>query len=377
MSLQGNAIKRFQEFLERPQNRLVEEAVAAGRMPIAYSCCSVPEALLMVDKLVPVRLRAPGVAGTEIADNYLSNMICSLARSLLECAIDDGYNLMRGWVIIPSCSHMQRFFDNLEYLKKLEFSHVIDMPRKETGVTVNWLVEEIEMLAKKLSSHFGIDMSESSIKKAIKEWYDVAGILRDIGDLRKSPNPSITGWEYHNVLMASQVSPKDLILPYIREFQKEIKNRKNEKRYRARLMLVGGMIDDPEYIRLIEAQGGLVVADRFCTGSIPGLLPIDTNKAPFRALAEHSFHRIRCPRMMPDFDKRIQTIVNAVREYKVDGVVIEIIKFCDLWGVDSAPMVKALRDMGIPVLKLEREYRQGGEGQLSTRIQAFIESMGK
>jgi benzoyl-CoA reductase/2-hydroxyglutaryl-CoA dehydratase subunit BcrC/BadD/HgdB len=81
--------------------------------------------------------------------------------------------------------------------------------------------------------------------------------------------------------------------------------------------------------------------------------------------------------MMPDFDKRIQTIVNAVREYKVDGVVIEIIKFCDLWGVDSAPMVKALRDMGIPVLKLEREYRQGGEGQLSTRIQAFIESMGK
>jgi len=29
------------------------------------------------------------------------------------------------------------------------------------------------------------------------------------------------------------------------------------------------------------------------------------------------------------------------------------------------------------VLKLEREYRLGAEGQLRTRVQAFIESMGK
>ena len=36
-------------------------------------------------------------------------------------------------------------------------------------------------------------------------------------------------------------------------------------------MVVGGHLHDPEFIRLIESQGGLVVADRFCTGSIPGL----------------------------------------------------------------------------------------------------------
>jgi benzoyl-CoA reductase/2-hydroxyglutaryl-CoA dehydratase subunit BcrC/BadD/HgdB len=41
------------------------------------------------------------------------------------------------------------------------------------------------------------------------------------------------------------------------------------------------------------------------------------------------------------------------------------------------PLVTALRDNGIPVLKLEREYRLGGEGQLRTRVQAFLESMGR
>jgi benzoyl-CoA reductase/2-hydroxyglutaryl-CoA dehydratase subunit BcrC/BadD/HgdB len=81
--------------------------------------------------------------------------------------------------------------------------------------------------------------------------------------------------------------------------------------------------------------------------------------------------------MMEDFDRRLQVIIDTVKEYNVDGVVIEIIKFCDLWGVDAMPMVSALRKEGIPVLKLEREYRLGSEGQQRTRVQAFIESMGK
>jgi benzoyl-CoA reductase/2-hydroxyglutaryl-CoA dehydratase subunit BcrC/BadD/HgdB len=143
-------------------------------------------------------------------------------------------------------------------------------------------------------------------------------------------------------------------------------------------MLVGGHLHDPEFIKIIESQGSLVVADRFCTGTIPGFIPIELNGGnPYQTLAEHTFKKTLCPRMMEDFDRRLNTITDTMQEYKVDGVVIEIIKFCDLWGVDAMPLVTALREKGIPVLKLEREYRLGGEGQLRTRVQAFIESMGK
>ena len=77
MATPGKTMKVFEELLESPQNRLVEQAAKDGRIPIGYSCSFVPEALLMVDKLFPVRLHATGVAGTEIADNYLSSFICS------------------------------------------------------------------------------------------------------------------------------------------------------------------------------------------------------------------------------------------------------------------------------------------------------------
>lgn len=368
----------FEELLESPQNRLVEQAVQQGRIPIGYSCSFVPEALLMADGLFPVRLRAPGVAGTEIADNYLSSFTCSYTRSLLEFAMDDRFDLLKGWVFVPSCAHMQRFYDNLEYLRKPGFNHVLDVPRKVNVNTLAWMEEELRMLADRLASHFGVDMGETSLNKAMDEWNGFARTIRSIGELRKNQHPPITGTQFHQVVMASLASPMDLILPYILDLKDELDRSETRRDYRARLMMVGGHVHDPELISVIESQGGLVVADRFCTGTIPGFEPIEPfGDNPFNTLAGHVFKKTLCPRMMEDFDRRLSTIVNTVKEYRVDGVVIEIIKFCDLWGVDSMPLVAALRDYGIPVLKLEREYRLGGEGQLRTRVQAFIESMGK
>jgi benzoyl-CoA reductase/2-hydroxyglutaryl-CoA dehydratase subunit BcrC/BadD/HgdB len=374
----GTHSQAFEHLLENPQNSLVEQAVAQGRIPIAYSCSFVPEPLLMADKLFPLRLHASGVAGTEIADNYLSSFICSYARSLLEFAFDDRFDLVQGWVFVPSCAHMQRLADNLNYLKKPVFNHSIDVPRKVNEVTTTWLAEELAMLRDKLASHFGVDMGDASLMKAIDQWNSFAQTVRAIGDLRKRQTPPITGTEFHAMLMASLASPKDLILPKINEFRADIEKRPGLENYRARLMVVGGHLHDPGFISLIESQGGLVVADRFCTGSIPGLIPVEENGGdPIRILAEHSFKKTLCPRMMESFSLRLKTILDAVREYKVDGVVLEILKFCDLWGVDSVPLVNALRKEGIPVLKLEREYRLSSEGQLRTRVQAFLESMGK
>ena len=48
----------FKEVLEEPLNRLVEEAQAQGRRAIGYTCSYIPEPLLYVEGLMPVRMRA-------------------------------------------------------------------------------------------------------------------------------------------------------------------------------------------------------------------------------------------------------------------------------------------------------------------------------
>jgi benzoyl-CoA reductase/2-hydroxyglutaryl-CoA dehydratase subunit BcrC/BadD/HgdB len=48
-----------------------------------------------------------------------------------------------------------------------------------------------------------------------------------------------------------------------------------------------------------------------------------------------------------------------------------------MWQVEQFMLTMDLQEEEIPFLTLEREYVTSGTGQLKTRVQAFIESMGK
>jgi benzoyl-CoA reductase/2-hydroxyglutaryl-CoA dehydratase subunit BcrC/BadD/HgdB len=363
--------------LEKPLNQLTERAMNKGMIPVGYACSMVPEALISAGKLFPVRMRAPGIEGTEMADLYLSSVVCTYARSLLEFALDDRYSFLGGYIFTAGCDHLRRLHDNLDYLKKPGFSYILDIPHKTGDAALEWTIEELNRLASALEKQFDTDMSRESISKAIEQTNALNRALSSIGAMRKSKNPPFTGTQYHRLIMASKVSPAEYMMPLIEKFHKAAENSKGISEYRARLMIAGSGLDDPEYTKVIESQGALVVADRYCTGSFPGLEPVDSSGDPFEALARTSLGVNRCPRMMEGFNSRAAYIAQIAEEYSADGVIIESIKFCDTWGVESAALADHLRAKGIPVLRVEREYRQSGEGQLRTRVQAFIESIGK
>jgi len=367
----------FLNLLGDPYNSLIDKALDNGKIPIGYTCSYVPEVLLTVDNLMPVRIFAPGVSGTEVADIYLSSVICSYTRSLLEFAMDDRYDFLKGWVFAASCDHLRRLYDNLDYLLKPEFIHILDVPHRLGEIPLSWYIEELRMFTKAMASHFNVDYGEKALFDAINQHNEFISLLESVGEFRKEKYPPISGSEFHTLMIASQAAPKNLLIDKINEFKLSLSERKKNSEYRARLLIVGGQLDDPNYIKAIESTGGLVVADHLCTGSIPGLTPIVIKDDPLTSIADHYLGRTSCPRMMEGFNARVASILKSVSEYDVDGVVIEFLKFCDTWGIEAGMLVSALRDAGIPVISLEREYRLTGEGQLRTRIQAFIESMGK
>jgi benzoyl-CoA reductase/2-hydroxyglutaryl-CoA dehydratase subunit BcrC/BadD/HgdB len=54
-------------------------------------------------------------------------------------------------------------------------------------------------------------------------------------------------------------------------------------------------------------------------------------------------------------------------------VINHIIKFCDHISIMSNHFKNQLQKRGISVLNLERDYSKANKGQLSTRIEAFLE----
>lgn len=374
------AQKTFSElgaFLQDPLNEHLQKAIDDGAIPIGYTCSYVPEVMLSVGKLMPVRVRAPGVSGTEIADAYLFTTSCSYVRSLLEFAVDGRYDFLRGWVFASSCTHLARLYDNIDYLTKPDFGHMLDVPNILKPSSLVWYREELDNLRKALASHFGIVMDDAALSAAIIDYNAQVKLLKAVGDLRKQEFPPFSGGDFHRLMLAWTSLPSSLTCELAQKMLDKAKEGATVSKYRARLLVMGSEVDEPGYLDLIESQGGLVVADRFCNGSLPALTTIDENIDPLTAITKHTFARTECPRMMGEWEQRIERIKQLITEYRVDGVVLQVIKFCDKWGVEAAVMVKALRKAGIPVLRLEREYRLSDVGQAKTRIQAFMESMGK
>jgi benzoyl-CoA reductase/2-hydroxyglutaryl-CoA dehydratase subunit BcrC/BadD/HgdB len=67
--------------------------------------------------------------------------------------------------------------------------------------------------------------------------------------------------------------------------------------------------------------------------------------------------------------------VEMVKDFKVDGVVYQAFSGCMPYEMEQMQIAKVLEEAGIPMLYVETDYSPEDQGQLSTRIEAFIESI--
>jgi len=145
-----------------------------------------------------------------------------------------------------------------------------------------------------------------------------------------------------------------------------------EKRHWA--LLAGSALDDSEFVKAIEDCGCLVVADlnSFGIRFLRDELIYDENDM-MGSIAKYYISRSSCPRMMDGSDEIHEYILNAAKEYDVEGIIIERLKHCEKWENEAPLLGKTFKNVGIPYLELERQERMSAEGQLSIRVEAFRE----
>ena len=381
----------FEDLLQDANNALVQAACAEGRHALAYNCSYIPEVLLDVEGCFSVRLRAPRCTNPDLATYYMTNRSCPYSKSILERAFEGGYNFIDALLGQECCTTMNRMEQYFDYCKLIPkekfFTSFIDMPLKKTAWHAGYFRRQIEQkIIEPLGRVFGVDFSEEKLRAAIEQHNEVCRIITEIGDMRKLPNPPVTGYEFHVIQLVSLTCPKDLILPYLRETLEEIKSREPEPKFpfRARVMVAGSEIDDPDFTKLLEGCGAYVVADRYCFGSIPGReeIIVRPGEDVLQAIADHYIQTNQCPRSMgpENVVARKQFLYKIAQEYGAEGVIVENMKFCEYWGYERAQAAQWMRDGfslpgTLPVCQIEKDYTNAATGQLRTRFQAFVESL--
>ena len=139
-------------------------------------------------------------------------------------------------------------------------------------------------------------------------------------------------------------------------------------------------MDDPEFTKLIETCGAMVVADRYCFGMFPSreTIEIKAGETAFDAIARHYLETNLCARFMDPakIDQRHDFLENLAKEFNADGIIIQNMKFCEFWSYEKVLASHIMiNELNIPSCTIEKEYAIGSVGQLRTRFQAFVESL--
>jgi benzoyl-CoA reductase/2-hydroxyglutaryl-CoA dehydratase subunit BcrC/BadD/HgdB len=141
-------------------------------------------------------------------------------------------------------------------------------------------------------------------------------------------------------------------------------------------------VDNIELMKIVEDSGASVVADTTCNGTRDSLPRTEEGGDPIKALARRYLDKINCPKTYRDnktgtfegdAEARFGDIGAYAREFKADGAILYVYKFCDPFGFEVPARKAYYESIKVPLLHLEDLYSAGTIGQLKTRIQAFLE----
>ncbi|MEJ5185998.1 MAG: 2-hydroxyacyl-CoA dehydratase family protein [Candidatus Geothermincolales bacterium] len=348
-----------------------------GGKVVGYGCVATPVEIVEAAGLLPYRIKAFGHPDTSLGDSYLSRFNCRFCRACLSLGLDGSYDFLDGLVETNGCDHLRGMFENWQYAKGLPYFHYLKVPHFVRDDSLDYFTEEIAMFRNSLAEHFEVPVEDEAVWRAVEEQDLVQSRLRELYGLRRRDVPALSGAEALSIICTGSSMRASDFARLLDDILREYSNRKIEG-FRARLMLLGSATDEVDLVADIEGQGGLVVTDALCYGSRSFWERKGESGEIDRFLAEKYLGNLFCPRMFTEYERRLRFILDRAEEARVDGAIIVYNKFCDLHGVESAALRADLEKNGIPVLVLEKDYgSQSDSGRVKTRVQAFLERIGK
>jgi bcr-type benzoyl-CoA reductase subunit C len=365
------------EKLSKPfsNSSVIKEWKESGKKVIAFECTYVPEEIIYAAGALPVRLIGDSqLSNCDDASAYMYSNTCSFIRSCLQLVLKNQYEFLDGFVAGSTCDCSRRLADVWEHYHFTPFMHTIGVPRKITSAAYELYEKEVREFVRCLEEFTGAEITSEALQKAIVIYNRRRELFKILYQMNKSNNPSLTGSEMLVLLNASVSVPPEQFNNLLKCLISQLGSQPVRIRGDFRIMVSGSPLNNPEFIKAVEEQGGLVVIDELCTGIRYWWEGVNLEVDPLKVLCRRYLHNFACPRMEPS-DDRLQRIARVVRDYQVDAVITQMVRYCVPQTMEQPLVRDLLKEMSIPVLELDIEYGMGGTGQITTRLQAFFEML--
>jgi bzd-type benzoyl-CoA reductase N subunit len=359
------------------------ELKGSGRRVIGYLSALTPVEILTAAGVVPLRLKGNVSEAITKADAHMETIICPFVRNVFDAALKGRFAFLDGMVLPHQCDSMERTADVWSYNLDLPYWHFLNLPHVTDAPSMEFAGEILRIFVGTLERFTGQKITDDDLSRAIEAHNVNRRAMRALYALRKAEVPLISGSEMMKVIVAAMSLPVEESTALIESVTNEVKQRKAGEAdgTRVRIMLVGDQIDDAAICDAIEATGARLVMDDLSMGSKMYWEDVDLTQDPIQGIAERYLKKLKLPTTFVDagdsyqagLDARFGHMVRHIKEFKVDGVILFVYKYCDPYGFEVPAIKSYIESAGTPVLYLEDEYSLSSLGRVKTRIEAFLE----
>lgn len=355
-----------------------------GGKVVGTYCLYVPEEIVRAAGAWSVGICAGAEWAYDQVEQVLPRNTCALIKSMMGfklgqvCPYLEEADLLVGET---TCDGKKKAY---EIMGELHNMHVMELPQMKRDKDVALWRSEIIELMNKIEAMTGKKVTAESLKAAIVEVNDKRRALQRVNAARAASPAPISG---KDALLATQVAFYDDVPRFTQmmntladELEARIERGEGVAPKDAKRVLVTGTpmaLPNWKLHDIIERAGGVVVGEEMCTGSRYYDKLVSEDAETLDEMIDDiaaKYLDINCACFTPN-GGRIDDVVRMAKELGADGVIDYTLSFCGTYQIEAGSVEKAVKAADFPVLRIETDYSAEDVGQLSTRVEAFLEML--
>ena len=364
-----------------------EELPKAGVL-VGTTCIHAPEELIHAMGATPVRLCNGSHHYDQLGGDFMPAKSCSLVKATL--------GMLNSPNPVPRVGKLDLVVNPTTCDQKKKASAMIEgmgysvydlelPPSKESEESRLYWQRSVRQFALRLHQLTGNKLTRNKLKAAMAKTSRAQSAFRALHNLRKSSPALFLGKDAFLVTNAYFFDDIDRWTEAVEQLIAELQQRQADgfqaaQRKAPRILFTGSppIFPNLKLPLLIEEAGGVVVADETCSANrmLYDMTAVDEWMVNdmLDGLADRYLKPCTCP-IFTRNDDRQRRLLELAESFGVDGVVYQSLAGCQVYEMEQRSISDALAEKSVPMLYVETDYSPDDMGQLSTRIEAFIESI--
>ncbi len=373
---------QFTRIINEP-NLEIQRVHAEKPAPIiGFLPTDVPEELIHASGAYPYGLVSYEGMWVNRADAHLQTWACSLARCSFGMALAGKFDYLSGLIIPHICDTTRMISGIWKQTRPYDFMENFVLPRQVDRPSArSYLIGELGRLKARLESFMGRSIADEELQRSISLYNKNRTMLRKLYQFHVRRPDLISNLDVFNAIKSAMLIPKELHNVMVSELLRVVEQQTHERNTDdaargVRVLVTGKVWEPPAIMEILDESGGVCVADDLSTGYRYIANDVTENGNPLEALADHQLKRPPSPCFVNRGQDRLEYLVDKVKASGARGVIFLHLKFCETENYDYPLLRDALFDANIPNVRVESEIGNVSHGQISTRIQAFMEMLG-